>query len=192
MADDERNEAQQTQDEREGGLPPVREQVGALREEFAPARVNRKLEEVAEERPKMRRLVDFSIVGKALLAAVVVALILWLIAGAQFAAIALVVVFVGGWLLGAQLSYDRRRETTDARADDEEEEEDDSDEREREGGEGKKADEVKDEQPREAEQRSPGDREDFEGDRGEAEAKQEQESSGSSNGTDPERQRARD
>src|SRR3712207_1516240 len=76
--------------------------------------MEQKLQEVVEERPKARHLLDFSIVAKALVAAVVVAAILWLLVNAQLAAIALVVVFIGGWLLMAQLSYDRRRETRDA------------------------------------------------------------------------------
>ena len=96
----------------------------ALREEFSPDRVEKKLQEVVEERPKARHLLDFSIVGKALLAAVVVALLLWLIFSPQLAGIALVVVFLGAWLGMAQLSYDRRRETREARASDDEDDED--------------------------------------------------------------------
>ncbi|HEX8745330.1 MAG TPA: hypothetical protein VF712_19545 [Thermoleophilaceae bacterium] len=89
----------------------------ALREEMSPAKVEAKLEEVVEERPKAKHLLDFAIVGKALLIAVVVALILWLIFSPQLAAIALVLVFVGAWLGLAQMSYERRRETRDARSD---------------------------------------------------------------------------
>jgi hypothetical protein len=48
--------------------------------------------------------------------------ILGLLIGWAFAAIALVVVFFGGWLLGAQLSYDKRRPTKDA-SDEEDEDE---------------------------------------------------------------------
>ena len=94
----------------------VREQASALREDLAPDRIEQKLSEVIEERPKAKHLLDFTIVGKAVLAAVVVALILWLIFSPQLAAVALVVVFLGAWLGGAQLSYDKRRETHDARA----------------------------------------------------------------------------
>lgn len=93
-------------------------QARALKEDLAPDRVERKLQDVIEERPKARFLLDFSIVAKALVAAVVVAGLLWLLASAQVAAIALVVVFVGGWLLLAQVTYDRRRETRDARSPD--------------------------------------------------------------------------
>ena len=89
----------------------------ALREQFAPDRVEKKLQEVVEERPKARFLLDFAIVGKALLAAIVVAGLLWLIFNPQLAGIALVVVFLGVWLGMAQAGYDRRRETRDARDD---------------------------------------------------------------------------
>jgi hypothetical protein len=100
-------------EERKEGLGA---QARALKQDVSPAKVEQKLQEVVEERPKARFLLDFSIVAKALVAAVVVAAILWLLVSAQLAAIALVVVFVGGWLLMAQLSYDRRRETRDARS----------------------------------------------------------------------------
>lgn len=86
----------------------------ALRDEMSPARIEQKLQDVVEERPKARHLLDFSIVGKALLAAVVVALLLWLIFSPQLAGIALIVVFLGAWLGLAQRSYDQRRETRDA------------------------------------------------------------------------------
>ena len=92
----------------------AREQAQALREDLAPARMEEKLSEVIEERPKAKHLLDFTIVGKAVLAAVVVALILWLIFSPQLAAIALVLVFLGTWLGLAQLSYDRRRPTREA------------------------------------------------------------------------------
>jgi hypothetical protein len=88
----------------------------ALREDLAPDKLEDKLQEVIEERPKAKHLLDFAIVGKALLAAVVVALVLWLLFSPKLAAIALVVVFVGAWLLMAQLSYDKRRETRDTRS----------------------------------------------------------------------------
>ena len=90
----------------------------ALRDELSPDRVEKKLQEVVEERPKAKHLLDFAIVGKAVLIAVVVALLLWLIFSPQLAGIALIVVFLGAWLGLAQLSYDRRRKTRDTREDD--------------------------------------------------------------------------
>jgi hypothetical protein len=95
--------------------PGFGEQARALRDEVAPGKLEQKLEEVIEERPKAKHLLDFTIVGKALLAAVVVALLLWLIIGPRIAAVALVVVFIGAWLGLAQTSYDRRRDTRDTR-----------------------------------------------------------------------------
>jgi hypothetical protein len=88
----------------------------ALKDDMSPGRVEEKLQEVVDERPKVRFLLDFSIVGMALAAAVVVAALLWLLVNAQLAAVALVVVFIGAWLLIAQVSHDRRRETRDARS----------------------------------------------------------------------------
>jgi hypothetical protein len=144
--------------------PSAGEQVKALREDLSPRKLNEKLEETIEERPKTAHLLDFRIVGMALAAAVVVALILLVLASAQIAALALVVVFLGGWLLGAQLSYDRRRPTRDTR---------DGDEDDEDAAEGS---EEEDAPPRQAEARSPsGDSEEYQADRGEVEAEQEQE-----------------
>ena len=100
-------------DEKDTGL---REQARAMRKDLAPDRIEDKLAEVIEERPKAKYLLDFSIVGKAVLAAVVVAALLLLISP-KLAAIALVVVFLGTWLILAQVGYDRRRETRDPDAD---------------------------------------------------------------------------
>ena len=156
--------------------PGTGEQVKAVREDLAPSKLNARLEEVIDERPKTRHLLDFSIVGKALLAAVVVALVLWILLSAQIAAFALVIVFVAGWLIGAQVSYDRRRGTRDVREDDGDEAGDDGAEEE-------------DAPPRQAESRKPdADSDEYAADRGEAEAEQEQEGKGARNGTDPQRE----
>jgi hypothetical protein len=165
--------------------PSVREQASALREEMSPRRLNEKLEETIEERPKTRFLLDFKLVGIALAAAVVIALILIPLAGAPVAAIALVVVFFGGWLGSAQILYDRRRPTRDPDAEDEEEEEETpaarsdededesgADERDREAAEGS---EVETSPPRQAEARQPHDTGEYQAERGETAAAQEQE-----------------
>lgn len=146
---------------REDQSPSLREHAQAMREDLAPSKLNDRLEEVIEERPKARHLLDFTIVGKALLAAAVVALVLLVLTSAQVAAIALVVVFLGGWLIGAQVSYDRRRETRDVRPGNDEGADD--------GG------EEDDSPPRQAEARKPDpDSEEYAADRGENEAEQEQ------------------
>jgi Flp pilus assembly protein TadB len=95
--------------------PGIGEQARALRDDLAPAKLERKLEEVIEERPKAGHLLDFEVVGKALLAAVVLALLVWLLIGPRLAAIVLVVGFLGAWFGLAQMSYDRRRPTKDTR-----------------------------------------------------------------------------
>ena len=93
-------------------------QARALRDDLAPSKMEEKLEAAVEERPTARHLLDFSIVGKALLIAAVVAAIVWLLIGPRLAAVVLLVLFIGGWILMAQRSADRRRETHDARASD--------------------------------------------------------------------------
>jgi hypothetical protein len=165
---------------REEQSPGLGEQARALREDLSPERLNKRLEEVIEERPKTRYVLDYGIFGKALLAAVVVALVLWLVVGAAAAAIGLVVVFFGGWLLGAQVSYDRRRGTRDVReSDDDGESEEDT------------------APARQAEARAPDadsgdDGPSYQGNRGEVEAEQEQddEHRPGRNGTDPRHQHA--
>jgi hypothetical protein len=162
---------------REDQSPSLREQAQAMREDLAPSRVNAKLEELIDERPKTRHLLDFSIVVKALLAAAVVAVVLLILTSAQVAGIALVVVFFGGWLIGAQLSYDRRRETRDVRGG-----EDEGERPRREGAE----EDVS--PPRQAEaRRAEPDSEERAGDRGELEAEQEQQGK-AGNGSDPRRE----
>jgi Flp pilus assembly protein TadB len=98
------------------------DQARALREDLAPARLKRELEEALEEQPMARQLLSIEIVLRAAAVAAVVALLLWLIVGARAAAIALVVVFLGTWLVWSRVSYDRRRRTQPA---DGEESEDD-------------------------------------------------------------------
>ena len=147
--------------------PGLGEQAKALREDMSPAKLNAKLEDVIEERPKTAHLLDFKIVGQALLAAVVIALILGLLISWPIAAVALVVVFFGGWLLGAQLSYDRRRPTREAGEDEDEEKSS--------GSTGSGAEED-DSPSRQSEARSGSeDSDEYQGDRGEVEADQEQE-----------------
>jgi hypothetical protein len=148
--------------------PGLGEQAKALREDMSPAKLNAKLEEVIEERPKTAHLLDFRIVGRALLAAAVIAIILGLLVSWPIAAVALVVVFFGGWLLGAQLSYDRRRPTRDAS--------DEDDDQEDSGGSTGSGAEEDDSPSRQSEARSGSeDSDEYQGDRGEVEADQEQE-----------------
>jgi hypothetical protein len=146
--------------------PGLGEQAKALRKDMSPAKLNEKLEEVIEERPKTAFLLDWKFVGWALVAAAVVAIILGLLISWPVAAIALVVVFFGGWLLGAQLSYDRRRPTRDVSEAEEEEAE-----KKTESGA-----EEDDSPSRQSEARSASeDSDEYEADRGEVEAEQEQE-----------------
>jgi hypothetical protein len=159
------------------------EQASALRDDLSPRRLNDRLEEVMDERPKTRYMLDFGIVGKALLAAVVVTVVLALIFSPRVAAFGLVIVFLGGWLIGAQVTYDRRRGTRDVREDDsgdEDEGEDEDSGREAEATGHSDSAEEQDAPPRQAEARAPqadsegGEDSGYQGNRGEVEAEQEQ------------------
>lgn len=92
-----------------------------LREEFSPSKLNESLEEKVRERPLLDHLLDLAVVGRAVIIAVVVALIAYLLLGPVAAAILLVLVFFGTWYGLANRSYEQRRETQPANGDDDEE-----------------------------------------------------------------------
>jgi hypothetical protein len=128
------------EDQDDDGRPPEAEQnvdmspgeaARELKREFSPARANEKLEEVVKEKPLLDHLLDLGIVARAVAAAAVVALILWLLIGPGSAAIGLVVVFLATWYGLAQRSYNKRRPTkpADEQGEDEDEEDDDGPER---------------------------------------------------------------
>jgi Flp pilus assembly protein TadB len=73
--------------------------------------LNTKLEAVVKDRPALRHVLDLRIVTRAVVAAVLVAMIVWLLIGPATAAVALLLVYFGTWLLLARVEYDRRRET---------------------------------------------------------------------------------
>ena len=74
-------------------------------------RLNQRLENVVEERPALWHVLDLQIVTRAVVAALISAMIVWLLIGPAAAAVVLLLVFFGGWLMLARVSYDRRRET---------------------------------------------------------------------------------
>ena len=74
-------------------------------------RLNQRLEGFVEERPAMWHVLDLEVVTRAVVAALISAMIVWLLIGPAAAAVVLLLVFFGGWLLLARLSYERRRET---------------------------------------------------------------------------------
>jgi Flp pilus assembly protein TadB len=94
--------------------PSLHEQARALKEDWAPGRLEDTLEEAVSDRPMVKHLLDFGLILRAVAIAALVTLVLLLVASAAIAAIGLVVVFFGSWLLLARLSYDQRRETRDA------------------------------------------------------------------------------
>ena len=103
--------AEEVQSDRGTGLG---DQARALKEDLAPARLKHELEEAIEDQPMARQLLSIEIVLRAAAVAAVVALLIWLIVGARLAAIALVVVFLGTWLVWSRVSYDQRRRTRPA------------------------------------------------------------------------------
>lgn len=144
--DDERGQAEQEereaeqggredQDDDDGRPPEVEQEVdmsprevaGELRRDFSPARANEKLEEVVKDKPLLDHLLDLGIVARAVAAAAIVALILWLLIGPGAAAIGLVLVFAGTWYGLAQRSYNKRRPTKAADKDEEEDDDEDDD-----------------------------------------------------------------
>ena len=94
--------------------PSLRDQARALKEDWKPEHFQEQLDDAVSERPMVRHLLDFGIVLRAVAIAAVVTIVLLIVTSAAFAAIGLVVVFFGSWLLLARLSYDQRRETREA------------------------------------------------------------------------------
>ena len=68
----------------------------------------------------MWHVLDLEVVTRAVVAALISAMIVWLLIGPAAAAVVLLLVFFGGWVLLARLSYDRRRETQPVEREDEE------------------------------------------------------------------------
>jgi Flp pilus assembly protein TadB len=79
---------------------------------------NAKLEKTVHDKPFLRHLLDLRIVLRAVIVAVVAALVFWLLVGPATAGFVLLLAFFGTWFLSARASYDRRRETHAADEDD--------------------------------------------------------------------------
>src|SRR5437763_2049569 len=74
-------------------------------------RLNQRLEGFVEERPAMWHVLDLQVVTRAVVAALISAMIVWLLIGPAAPAVVLLLVFFGGCLFVTRLSYERRRET---------------------------------------------------------------------------------
>lgn len=96
----------------------VRESADSMRHEMSREKVDRRLDDALSKQPILKHALEFPVVGRAVLIAAVVALVLGLLASPQIAAIALVLVFLGSWLALATRSYERRRKTLAAQEDD--------------------------------------------------------------------------
>jgi Flp pilus assembly protein TadB len=75
---------------------------------------NEKLEKTVRDKPILQHVLDLRIVGRAVAAGVVAALLFWLLVGPATAGFALLLVFFGSWFVLARLSHDRRRESEPA------------------------------------------------------------------------------
>jgi Flp pilus assembly protein TadB len=75
---------------------------------------NERLEKTVRDKPFLQHVLDLRIVARAVLAAVVAALLFWLLVGPATAGFVLLLVFFGSWFALARVSYDRRRESEPA------------------------------------------------------------------------------
>jgi len=82
-----------------------------MREMLAPGNVNERLEEAVDERPLIKHLLDFGIVGRALLIAAVLTIIALILFSPMIAGIVLILSFFASWVLLAVRSYEKRRPT---------------------------------------------------------------------------------
>ena len=72
---------------------------------------NAKLEETVREKPFLQHLLDLRLVARAVVLALVAALIMWLLVGPASAGLMLLLVFFGTWFVAARVSYDKRRDS---------------------------------------------------------------------------------
>jgi Flp pilus assembly protein TadB len=99
----------------------LREGAGELREDVSRENIESKLQDVVNERPVAKYLLDMGIVLRALLVAAIICLILvWI--SPKAAAFFLVVGFLAAWAILAVREYNRRRPTTPADGDDKDDE----------------------------------------------------------------------
>jgi hypothetical protein len=102
----------------------LKEGVREMRDQVRPSDINPKLEEAVQNQPLLPHLLDFKVILKALAAAAVVALILFLLLSPAFAGVGLIIVFFGAWFGLATLSYGKAADREAARRDDDAEDDD--------------------------------------------------------------------
>ena len=81
------------------------------REMLSPRGANERLEEAVAERPLARHLLDFKIVGRAVLIAAVLTIVCAILFSPILGAVVLVLSFFASWILLAARSYEQRRPT---------------------------------------------------------------------------------
>jgi hypothetical protein len=92
----------------------IRRAVSEMRSDLSREKMDERLNEVIEERPLVRHLLDMQIVLRAVLIAGVAALIVLIILSARLAGLVLILAFFAAWVFLATRSYERRRGTRDA------------------------------------------------------------------------------
>ena len=90
----------------------LREGASELREDLSRDKIEGRLHEAVNERPLARHLLDMGLVLRAILIAVVVTLIAWLLLGPKLAALLLVISFGAAWFILGNRQYNRRKQTT--------------------------------------------------------------------------------
>ena len=104
----------------------MREGVREVTDQMRPSEINPKLEEAVQNQPLLPHLLSFRVVGIALAAGLVVALLLFLLLSPMLAGVALILVFFGTWFGMAARDYGKadaerqRRQDEKAAAEDDE------------------------------------------------------------------------
>lgn len=106
-----------------GGSEGAREGFRELREDVSREKLESRLDEAVSDRPVLKYLLDLRIVGRALLIAAVLTLIVSLLLSPKLGALVLVVSFFAIWFGTGIRQYNRRRPTkpVDTESDDDSE-----------------------------------------------------------------------
>ena len=86
---------------------PLRDGVREVKDHVRPSEINPKLEEAVQNQPLLPHLLSFRVVGIAVAAGLVVALLLFLLLSPLMAGVGLILVFFGTWIGLAMRDYAR-------------------------------------------------------------------------------------
>ena len=102
----------------------LREGVREAKDSVRPSEINPKLEEAVQNQPLLPYLLSFRVVGIALAAGLVVALLLFVLMSPMFAGVGLILVFFGTWFGLAARDYGKAAEARQRRREAESEDDD--------------------------------------------------------------------